>query len=62
MLGALEKGTDPDRMKGALYVLWNKGTGMRLQLLEFSYYSIFAPAGYTLAGKDDAKSVRAQMS
>ncbi|EMD41612.1 hypothetical protein CERSUDRAFT_110183 [Gelatoporia subvermispora B] len=23
---ALAKGTDPDRMKGALYVLWNKGT------------------------------------
>ncbi|KAF9535499.1 hypothetical protein CPB83DRAFT_841859 [Crepidotus variabilis] len=22
---ALEKGTDPDRMKGALYILWNKG-------------------------------------
>ena len=27
LLQALEKGTDPDRMKGALYVLWNKGTG-----------------------------------
>jgi hypothetical protein len=27
LLKALEKGTDPDRMKGALYVLWNKGTG-----------------------------------
>ncbi|KAI0702440.1 ARM repeat-containing protein [Cytidiella melzeri] len=26
LLKALEKGTDPDRMKGALYVLWNKGT------------------------------------
>ena len=25
---ALEKGTDPDKMKGALYVLWNKGTSM----------------------------------
>ncbi|CCM01635.1 uncharacterized protein FIBRA_03696 [Fibroporia radiculosa] len=23
---ALDKGVDPDRMKGALYVLWNKGT------------------------------------
>ena len=23
---ALEKNADPDRMKGALYVLWNKGT------------------------------------
>jgi hypothetical protein len=27
LLDALAKGTDPDRMKGALYVLWNKGTG-----------------------------------
>ncbi|KAI0094551.1 ARM repeat-containing protein [Irpex rosettiformis] len=26
LLQTLEKGTDPDRMKGALYVLWNKGT------------------------------------
>ncbi|EIN13635.1 hypothetical protein PUNSTDRAFT_94829 [Punctularia strigosozonata HHB-11173 SS5] len=26
LLDALAKGTDPDRMKGALYVLWNKGT------------------------------------
>jgi proteasome activator subunit 4 len=24
---ALAKGNDPDRMKGALYVLWNKGIG-----------------------------------
>lgn len=24
---ALSRGTNPDRMKGALYVLWNKGTG-----------------------------------
>ena len=24
---ALVKGTDPDRMKGALHVLWNKGIG-----------------------------------
>jgi proteasome activator subunit 4 len=27
MFNALERGSDPDRMKGALYVLWNKGTG-----------------------------------
>ncbi|KAG6828604.1 hypothetical protein H0H92_007299 [Tricholoma furcatifolium] len=26
LFDALKKGTDPDRMKGALYVLWNKGT------------------------------------
>ncbi|KAI0343973.1 ARM repeat-containing protein [Trametopsis cervina] len=26
LLKALDKGADPDRMKGALYVLWNKGT------------------------------------
>ncbi|KAF8898414.1 hypothetical protein BD779DRAFT_1607229 [Infundibulicybe gibba] len=26
LLDALSKGNDPDRMKGALYVLWNKGT------------------------------------
>ncbi|KAH9947705.1 ARM repeat-containing protein [Amylocystis lapponica] len=26
MFKSLAKGTDPDRMKGALYVLWNKGT------------------------------------
>lgn len=26
--GALVKGMDPDRMKGALHVLWNKGIGM----------------------------------
>lgn len=25
LFGALAKGNDPDRMKGALYVLWNKG-------------------------------------
>ena len=25
---ALAKGNDPDRMKGALYVLWNKGIGV----------------------------------
>ena len=25
---ALSKGNDADRMKGALYVLWNKGIGM----------------------------------
>ena len=25
---ALEKGNDPERMKGALYILWNKGIGM----------------------------------
>ena len=24
---ALSKGNDPDRMKGALYILWNKGIG-----------------------------------
>jgi len=29
-LGALSPGTDPDRMKGALYVLKNKGIGMLL--------------------------------
>ena len=27
MFDALSKGNDPDRMKGALYVLWNKSTG-----------------------------------
>jgi hypothetical protein len=27
MFDALAPGTDPDRMKGALYVLWSKGTG-----------------------------------
>jgi hypothetical protein len=26
MFDALAEGTDPDRMKGALYVLWGKGT------------------------------------
>lgn len=30
---ALAKGSDPDRMKGALYVLWNKGTGRSLNTL-----------------------------
>lgn len=29
LLKALDKGADPDRMKGALYVLWNKGIGER---------------------------------
>lgn len=29
LFNALAKGTDPDRMKGALYVLWNKGIGER---------------------------------
>ncbi|KAI0034963.1 hypothetical protein K488DRAFT_83562 [Vararia minispora EC-137] len=28
MFGALMRGSDPDRMKGALYILWNKGTAM----------------------------------
>ncbi len=28
LLGALAKGTEPDRMKGALYILWNKGISM----------------------------------
>ena len=27
MYDALGKGDDPDRMKGALYILWNKGIG-----------------------------------
>jgi proteasome activator subunit 4 len=27
MFDALASGSDPDRMKGALYVLWGKGTG-----------------------------------
>lgn len=27
LLQALSKGADPDRMKGALYLLWNKGIG-----------------------------------
>jgi proteasome activator subunit 4 len=26
MFDALAEGSDPDRMKGALYVLWGKGT------------------------------------
>lgn len=30
MFDGLVQGTDPDRMKGALYVLWGKGTGKRL--------------------------------
>jgi membrane-bound inhibitor of C-type lysozyme len=30
MFDALAQGTDPDRMKGALYVLWSKGTGTLL--------------------------------
>jgi proteasome activator subunit 4 len=41
MFDALAEGSDPDRMKGALYVLWGKGTGKspvpdteRLQLTE----------------------------
>jgi proteasome activator subunit 4 len=25
---ALAKGSDPDRMKGALYILWSKGIGL----------------------------------
>jgi proteasome activator subunit 4 len=33
LFDALAKGNDPDRMKGALYVLWNKGIGWFLSLL-----------------------------
>ena len=27
VFSALVKGSDPDRMKGALYILWSKGIG-----------------------------------
>lgn len=36
LLRALDKGSDPDRMKGALYVLWNKGIGKRYDRLHSS--------------------------
>jgi hypothetical protein len=49
---ALGKGNDPDCMKGALYILWNKGIGkfglMRLAhiVLNFLYFA----AAYALTG------------
>jgi hypothetical protein len=30
---ALVKGSDPDRMKGALYILWSKGLGLSIHNL-----------------------------
>jgi hypothetical protein len=32
LFGALAKGSDADRMKGALYVLWNKGISKMFRL------------------------------
>ena len=51
LLRALEKGTDPDRMKGALYVLWNKGIGKRLIILHKNSVDFRMTASYALAGK-----------
>ncbi len=34
LFNALAKGNDPDRMKGALYVLGNKGIGMTSPCLD----------------------------
>jgi hypothetical protein len=36
LLGALSKGNDPDRMKGALYVLGNKGISMLFHFVSIS--------------------------
>ena len=33
---ALSKGSDPDRMKGALYILWSKGIGLSV----YAYSSV----------------------
>jgi hypothetical protein len=38
LFGALAPGTDPDRMKGALYLLWDKGIGVPLSSLQVSIF------------------------
>ena len=51
LLQALSKGADPDRMKGALYVLWNKGIGELLLDHSHSQMAHLFPASYAAAGK-----------
>lgn len=43
---ALGKGNDPDRMKGALYILWNKGIG---KLGDFGHDIVLIPPYYAAA-------------
>jgi hypothetical protein len=38
VFNALAPGSDPDRMKGALYLLWDKGIGMPLSSLHLSIF------------------------
>ena len=48
---ALSKGNDPDRMKGALYVLWNKGIGKAPTSITIHTYLTSLVAAYALGGQ-----------
>ncbi|KAG6910583.1 hypothetical protein DXG01_009534 [Tephrocybe rancida] len=48
LFDALGKGSDPDRMKGALYVLWNKGIGGHNFTSGVHCFLTFSQAAYAL--------------
>jgi hypothetical protein len=55
LFNALAKGNDPDRMKGALYVLWNKGTGTDNYMYSCRLLTRLS-AAYALGGKETGKN------
>ena len=47
---ALAKGSDPDRMKGALYIMWSKGIGQISRYFVECFADVDA-ALYAIAGR-----------
>jgi hypothetical protein len=48
---ALTKGSDPDRMKGALYILWSKGIGQAFRYVLLRTVADRDVAVYAIAGR-----------
>jgi hypothetical protein len=51
VFNALRKGSDPDRMKGALYILWSKGIGQVFSCIPSNAIADLDAAVYAVAGK-----------
>jgi hypothetical protein len=51
VFNALVKGSDPDRMKGALYILWSKGIGQIFSYILLNAIAHLDVAVYAVAGK-----------
>jgi hypothetical protein len=50
VFNALVKGSDPDRMKGALYILWGKGIGQVFEYILPNAIADTDAALYAVAG------------